>query len=148
MGKKAAKWVPSRKELEKILEVDNVHGLFLVGGVCIERMLDKILEKKFGIPFKLDSPVFMWVQKYLILKESGTLVDEVRGNVKRIDEIRSRYAHRLNPNEQYIRSLINKLVIIDAPAGAESRARAGTKFERYRICVISTFSALEKVLRS
>ena len=151
MGKKkpkAPKRCPSRKEIEKILEADNEHELFLVGHVCIERILDKILEKKFGIPFKLDEPVFMWRQKYLILKESGTLVDEVRGNVERIDEIRSRYAHRLNPNEQYIRSLINKLVIIDAPAGAESRARAGTKFERYRVCVISTFSALEKVLRS
>ena len=147
MGKKAPKWAPSRKELEKILGVDNVHELFLVGQVCIERMMEKILEKKFGIPFKLDEPVFMWRQKYLILKESGTLVDEVKGNVERIGEIRSRYAHRLNPNEQYIRSLINKLVIIDAPAGAESRARAGTKFERYRVCVISTFTALEKILK-
>ena len=148
MGKerpKARKWVPSRKDLEKILEVENKHELFLVGHVCIERMFDKILEKKFGIPFELEEPVFMWRQKYLILKESGTLVDEVKGNVKRIDEIRGRYAHRLNPNEQYIRSLINKLVIIDAPVGAESRARAGTKFERYRVCVISTFTALEKI---
>ena len=44
MGKKAAKWAPSKKELEKILEVENVHELFLVGQVCIERILEKILE--------------------------------------------------------------------------------------------------------
>ena len=48
MGKKAPMWAPSKKELEKILEVDNVHELFLVGQVCIERMLEKILEKKFN----------------------------------------------------------------------------------------------------
>ena len=84
----------------------------------------------------------------MVLKSSGYLAGKVKGNVERIGKIRSRYAHVLKPNEEYIVSLINKLVIIDAPAGAESRARAGTKFERYRVCVISTFSALEKVLRS
>ena len=148
MGKKrpkGPKWVPSRKDLEKILEVDNKHELFLVGHVCIERMFDKILEKKFGIPFELDEPLLVWKQKELMLKHSGLLKGEVKGNVKRINEIRSRYAHILKPNEEYIVSLINKLVIIDAPAGEESRARIGTKFERYRVCVISTFTALEKI---
>ena len=149
MGKKAPKWAPSRKELEKILGVDNVHELFLVGQVCIERMVEKILEKKFNIPSEvLDDGQFLWYQKHLILEKSGDLKGKVKKNVGLINSIRTRYAHRLNPNEQYIRSLINKLVIIDAPVGAESRARAGTKFERYRVCVISTFSALEKVLRS
>ena len=52
MGKKAPMWAPSKKELEKILEVDNVHELFLVGQVCIERILEKILEKKFNIPIR------------------------------------------------------------------------------------------------
>ena len=150
MGKKrpmAPKWAPSRRDLEKILEVNNEHELFLVGQVCIERMLDRILEEKFGIPFELDEPIFMWTQKCLVLKFSGYLTDEVKGNVERIGKIRSRYAHRLNPNEGYIGSLINKLQLIDAPTGAESRVRAGTKFEKYRICVISTFTALEKMLR-
>ena len=70
MGKKAPMWTPSKKELEKILEVDNVHELFLVGQVCIERMLEKILEKKFNIPLEaLDDPMIMWTQKYLILEK-------------------------------------------------------------------------------
>ena len=41
MGKKAAKWAPSKKELEKILEADNSHELFLVGQVCIEEFWRK-----------------------------------------------------------------------------------------------------------
>ena len=62
MGKKAPMWIPSKKELEKILEVDNVHELFLVGQVCIERMLEKILEKKFNIPIEaLDDPMIMCI---------------------------------------------------------------------------------------
>ena len=70
MGKKAPMWAPSKKELEKILEVDNVHELFLVGQVCIERILEKILEKKFNIPIEaLDDPMIMWSQKYL--KQNG-----------------------------------------------------------------------------
>ena len=81
MGKKAAKWVPSKKELEKILEVDNVHELFLVGQVCIERMFEKILERKFNIPTEaLDHAMFMWTQKFLILEKSGLL----KGNVKKM----------------------------------------------------------------
>ena len=70
MGKKAPKWAPSRKELEKILGVDNVHELFLVGQVCIERMMEKILEKKFNIPSEvLDDGQFMWYQKHLVLEK-------------------------------------------------------------------------------
>ena len=143
MGKKAPKWTPSRKELEEILEVDNIHELFLVGQVCIERMLDKILEKEFGIPFELSDPQFMWYQKNLILEKSGTLKGKVKKNVVLINKIRNRYAHRLKPDEQAIGNLIRGLDYLGM-----SHTNTGTKFEKYRVCVISTFSALEKVLRS
>ena len=142
MGKKAPKWTPSRKELEKILEVDNMHELFLVGQVCIERMLDKILEKKFGIPFELHDPQFMWYQKNLILEKSGLLKGKVKKNVGLINSIRNRYAHRLKPDEQAIGNLIRGLDYLRA-----SHANISTKFEKYRVCVISTFTELEKILR-
>ena len=144
MGKNAPKWTPSRKELEKILGVDNVHELFLVGQVCIERMLEKILEKKFNIPSEvLDDGQFMWYQKNLILEKSGELKGNVKKNVGLINRIRTRYAHRLKPDEQAIGNLIRGLDYLGA-----SHTNTGTKFEKYRVCVISTFSALEKVLRS
>ena len=104
MGKKAPMWTPSKKELEKILEVDNVHELFLVGQVCIERLLEKILERKFNIPIEaLDDPMIMWSQKYLILEKSGLLKGNVKKNVRLINSIRNRYAHRLKPDEKAIR---------------------------------------------
>ena len=144
MGKKASKWAPSRKELEKILGVDNVHELFLVGQVCIERMMEKILEKKFNIPSEvLDDGQFLWYQKHLVLEKSGELKGNVKKNVGLINRIRTRYAHRLKPDEQAIGNLIRGLDYLGM-----SHTNTGTKFEKYRVCVISTFSALEKVLRS
>ena len=143
MGKKAPMWIPSKKELEKILEVDNVHELFLVGQVCIERILEKILEKKFNIPLEaLDDPMIMWSQKYLILEKSGLLKGNVKKNVGLINSIRNRYAHRLKPDEQAISYYIRDLDYLGA-----SHANTGTKREKYRVCVISTFTELEKILR-
>ena len=115
MGKKAPMWTPSKKELEKILEVDNVHELFLVGQVCIERILEKILEKKFHIPLEaLDDPMIMWTQKYLILEKSGLLKGNVKKNVRLINSIRNRYAHRLKPDERAIENNIRELDYLGA----------------------------------
>ena len=144
MGKKAPRWAPSKKELEKILEADNVHELFLVGHVCVERVLEKILEKKFNIPLEVsDEPIFMWSQKTLILEKSGLVKGDIKKNVNLINKIRNRYAHRLKPDEQAIGNYIRELEYLGA-----THTNPITKFEKYRVCVISTFSALEKVLRS
>ena len=90
MGKKATKWATSKKELEKILEADNSHELFLVGQVCIERILEKILEKKFNIHADvLDDGQFMWYQKFLILEKSGKLKGNVKKNARLINQIRN-----------------------------------------------------------
>ena len=143
MGKKAPRWAPSKKELEKILEADNVHELFLVGHVCVERVLEKILEKKFNIPLEVsDEPIFMWSQKTLILEKSGLVKGDIKKNVNLINKIRNRYAHRLKPDEQAIGNYIRELEYLGA-----THTNPITKFEKYRVCVISTFSALEKVLR-
>jgi len=142
MGKKAPMWAPSKKELEKILEVDNVHELFLVGQVCIERILEKILEKKFNIPIEaLDDPMIMWSQKYLILEKSGLLKGNVKKNVRLINNIRNRYAHRLKPDEKAIENNIRELEYLGV-----SHTNSITKFGKDRVCVISTFTALEKML--
>ena len=135
-------WIPSKKELEKTLQVDNVHELFLVGQVCIERILEKILEKKFNIPIEaLDDPMIMWSQKYLILEKSGLMKGNVKKNVRLINSIRNRYAHRLKPDEKAIENNIRELEYLGI-----SHTNPITKFEKYRVCVISTFTALEKML--
>ena len=134
--------IPSAIKLEKILETTNERDLFLVGHMYIENTIDRILEKKFNIPMEaLDDPMIMWTQKYLILEKSGLLKGNVKKNVRLINSIRNRYAHRLKPDEKAIGNNIRELDYLGA-----SHTNSTTKFEKYRICVISTFTALEKML--
>ena len=77
----------------------------------------------------------------LILEKSGRLKGNVKINVGLINSIRNRYAHRLKPDEKAIENQIRDLKYLGA-----SHASPITKFEKYRVCVISTFTELEKML--
>ena len=132
----------SGADLKKILETTNERDLFIVGHMYIENTIDRILEKKFNIPIEaLDDPMIMWTQKYLILEKSGLLKGNVKKNVRLINSIRNRYAHRLKPDEKAIGNNIRELEYLGV-----SHTNPTTKFEKYRICVISTFTVLEKML--
>ncbi len=131
----------SSAKLEKILETTNERDLFLVGHMYIENTIDRILEKKFNIPSKsIDSTFFTVNLKMDILTESGLIKGNLKKNVELMSRIRNRYAHKLEPNEQRIGNWIRELNYLGV-ATATSK-----KFEKYRICVIRTFTALEKML--
>jgi hypothetical protein len=132
---------PSAIKLKKILETTNERDLFLVGHMYIENTIDRILEKKFNIPSKsIDSTLFTLNLKMDILTESGLIKGNLKKNVELMSRIRNRYAHKLEPNEQRIGNYVRELSYLGA-AGLGVK-----KFERYRVCVIRTFSALEKML--
>ena len=132
---------PSAQKLQKILETTNERDLFLVGHMYIENTIDRILEKKFNIPPKsIDSTLFTSNLKMDILTESGLIKGNLKKNVELMSRIRNRYAHKLEPNEQRIGNYIRELSYLGGMT-------AGTKkFEKYRVCVIRTFTALEKML--
>ena len=133
---------PSASKLKKILETTNERDLFLVGHMYIENTIDRILEKKFNIPSKsIDSTLFTSNLKMDILTESGMIKGNVKKNVELMARIRNRYAHKLEPNEQRIGNYIRELNYLGSSVKGTSK-----KFEKYRICVIKTFSALEKML--
>ena len=134
----------SNSDLKKILETANERDLFIVGHIYIENTIDRILEKKFNIPSKsIDSPLFTLNLKMGILTESGLIKGNIKKNIGLINSIRSRYAHKLEPNEQRIGNYIRELNLL----GSVSKlTRKNRKFEKYRICVIRTFSALERIL--
>ena len=70
----------SAAALKKILETVNERDLFIVGHIYIENTIDRILEKRFGIPSKsIDSTRFTTDLKMNILSESGL----IKGNVKK-----------------------------------------------------------------
>ena len=134
----------SNSDLKKILETANERDLFIVGHIYIENTIDRILEKKFNIPSKsIDSPLFTLNLKMGILTESGLIKGNIKKNIGLINSIRSRYAHKLDPNEQRIGNYIRELNLLGSVSKLTSKNR---KFEKYRICVIRTFSALERIL--
>ena len=132
----------SAVKLKKILETTNERDLFLVGHMYIENTIDRILEKKFNIPSKsIDSTLFTLNLKMDILIESGLIKGNLKKNVELMSRIRNRYAHKLAPNEQRIGNYIRELNYLGVVSKSTSK-----KFEKYRICVIRTFTALEKML--
>ena len=133
----------SAVKLEKILETTNERDLFLVGHMYIENTIDRILEKKFNIPSKsIDSTFFTLNLKMEILTESGLIKGHVKKNVELMSRIRNRYAHKLEPNEQRMGNYVRELSYLGAAPTNTSK-----KFQKYRVCVIRTFSALEKILK-
>ena len=132
----------SAVKLKKILETTNERDLFLVGHMYIENTIDRILEKKFNIPSKsIDSTLFTSNLKMDILTESGMIKGNLKKNVELMSRIRNRYAHKLAPNEQRIGNYIRELNYLGVASKSTSK-----RFEKYRICVIRTFTALEKML--
>ncbi len=130
------------KKLQKILETTNERDLFLVGHMYIENTIDRILEKKFNIPSKsIDSTLFTTNLKMDILTESGLIKGNIKKNVELMSRIRNRYAHKLEPNEQRIGNYIRELSYL-----GPSSKNPNKKFEKYRICAVRTFTALEKML--
>jgi|TARA_B100001013_G_C24422185_1_gene368296 hypothetical protein len=135
----------SNTNLKKILDTTNERDLFLVGHMYIENTIDRILEKKFNIPSKsIDSTLFTTNLKMDILTESGLIKGDVRKNVDLLSRIRNRFAHKLEPNEQRIGNYIRELQYLGTTPKLTSKNK---KLEKYQICVISTFSMLEKMLR-
>jgi hypothetical protein len=76
-----------------------------------------------------------------ILSESGLIKGNVKKNIGLINSIRTRYAHRLEPNEQRIGNYIRELDYL----GSAPKLTSGNKFEKYRMCVIKTYSVLDKI---
>jgi len=134
----------SNSDLKRILETANERDLFIVGHIYIENTIDKILERNFNIPSKsIDSTLFTLNLKMDILSESGLVKGNIKKNIRLINSIRSRYAHKLQPKEEKIGNYIRELEYLGS---APKLTTTDKKFEKYRICVIKTFSALEKML--
>ena len=136
----------SNSDLKKILETTNERDLFMVGHIYIENTIDRILEKRFNIPSKsIDSTRFTTDLKMDVLSESGLIKGNVKKNVRLINSIRTRYAHKLEPNEQRIGNYIREL---DYLGSAPKLTSANKKFEKYRLCVIKTYSVLDKMKKN
>ena len=132
----------SSSELGNILETTNERDLFIVGHIYIENTIDGLLEKRFNIPSKsIDSTRFTTALKMDKLTESGLINGKIKKNIGLINSIRTRYAHKLEPNEQRIGNYIRELDYL----GTVPKLNVNKKFEKYRHCVIKTYSALDRI---
>ena len=141
MGINSPTWNPNEKEIDKILKVNSKRELFIVGQIIIERILDKVLERKFLIPPKiLDDPRFPMQMKMELVKESEVIRKDVRENIARINSIRNAYGHRINPSEKSVKNWLIQLHYLKTPPKVKPDS-----FGKYRICVKQTLNELRKM---
>jgi|TARA_Y100000590_G_C14956571_1_gene727023 hypothetical protein len=142
MGFNTPKWIPSKEEIDEKLKTTNERELFVVGQIIIERILDKIIIEKYDIPEKiLDDTRFPMQLRIDLLIESDRLEENLKKNIRKINQIRNRYAHRIDPEKNDIDMLIGNLVYLSSTPEVEQE-----RLEKYRICVKQTFHELEKML--
>jgi len=135
------KWHPKKELIDNKLETDNERDLFIVGQTIIERKVDEIMVEKFRIPEEaLNDPRFSMNLEILILTESD-IETSLKTNLKKINQIRNLYAHRVDPDNNTVEQHIDGLEYLGSTPEEEL-----DKFDKYRMCVKQTFDELEKLL--
>ena len=135
------KWHPKKELIDNKLETDNERDLFIVGQTIIERKVDEIMVEKFRIPEEaLNAPRFSMNLEILILTESD-IETSLKTNLKKINQIRNLYAHRVDPDNNTVEQHIDGLEYLGSTPEEEL-----DKFDKYRMCVKQTFDELEKLL--
>ena len=137
------KWQPKKELIDKKLETDNERDLFIVGQTIIERKVDEIMVERFHIPEEaLDDPRFSMNLEILILTESN-IEKPLKTNLKKINQIRNLYAHRVDPDTNTIQQHIEGLEYLGITPEKELDG-----YDKYRMCVKQTFDELEKLLEN
>ena len=138
------KWQPKKELIDKKLETDNERDLFIVGQTIIERKVDEIMVERFHIPEEaLDDPRFSMNLEILILTESDWIEKPLKTNLKKINQIRNLYAHRVDPDTNTIQQHIEGLEYLGITPEKELDG-----YDKYRMCVKQTFDELEKLLEN
>jgi len=142
------KWHPKKELIDKKLETDNERDLFIVGQTIIERKVDEIMVERFHIPEEaLNDPRFSMNLEILILTESDWIEKPLKTNLKKINQIRNLYAHRVDPDDNTVEQHIDGLEYFSRSDHMDSVPEGEIhKFDKYRICVKQTFDELEKLL--
>ena len=137
------KWHPKKELIDKKLETDNERDLFIVGQTIIERKVDEIMVERFHIPEEaLNDPRFSMNLEILILTESN-IEKSLKTNLKKINQIRNLYAHRVDPDTNTIQQHIEGLEYLGITPEKELDG-----YDKYRMCVKQTFDELEKLLEN
>ena len=138
------KWQPKKELIDKKLETDNERDLFIVGQTIIERKVEEIMVEIHQVPEEvLDDPRFSMNLEILILTESDWIEKPLKTNLKKINQIRNLYAHRVDPDTNTIKQHVDGLEYLGTTPEKEL-----DEYDKYRICVKQTFDELEKLLEN
>ncbi len=128
----------------------NERDLFIRTALYAEWVIDKWLEEKFNLPSEtLDNRFFFYDLKLDILKNAGEVVDPYLHNLKEISQIRNRYAHKLEPEEESIKRMI--ATMIKPPAGirfAENITPEKYWLLYFKLCSIGTINEMYQAIVS
>lgn len=132
--------------IKEVLMAEKALTLFIRAHLYLEHFLDLAIDKYYPLQkHLLDVPYFSTDLKLRILHGRGFLSDVLYLNGKMMNEIRNRFAHDLNPNEDSIKSKIEKMVI---PWHPETIVNQMDRFEKYKTVAVTTITNVKNALES
>ena len=130
--------------IKQVLKTEKELNLFITAHLYLEHFLDLAVDDKFPLQeHLLDVPYFSTDLKLRILHGNGFLSDVLYLNGKMMNEIRNKFAHNLNPNQDSIKSKIEKMML---PWQPQQIVNAMDKFEKYKNVAIVTITNVKNAL--
>ena len=130
--------------IKQVLNTEKELNLFITAHLYLEHFLDLAVDKKFPLQeHLLDVPYFSTDLKLRILHGNGFLTDILYLNGKMMNEIRNKFAHNLNPNQDSIKSKIQKMMV---PWHSQQIVNSMDKFEKYKNVAVVTITNVKNAL--
>ena len=130
--------------IKQVLTAEKELNLFITAHLYLEHFLDLAIDEKFPLQeHLLDVPYFSTDLKLRILHGNGFLSDVLYMNGKMMNEIRNKFAHNLNPNQQSIAAKIEKMIL---PWHPQSIVNSMDKFEKYKSVAVATITNVKNAL--
>ncbi len=130
--------------IKRVLTAEKELNLFITAHLYLEHFLDLAVDKHFPLQeHLLDVPYFSTDLKLRILHGNGFLTDILYLNGKMMNEIRNKFAHNLNPNQQSIGAKIEKMML---PWHSPQIVKGMDKFEKYKNVAVVTITNVKNAL--
>ena len=130
--------------IKEILASEKEITLFVRAHLYLEHYLDAAVERSFPRQVHLlDVPYFSTELKLRVLHGSGFLSDVLYHNGLRMNRIRNKFAHRLEPSEDGIKAAIDGMLL---PWKTSEAVGAMDRTEIYKNVAITTVLAIKNAL--
>ena len=130
--------------IKEVLIAEKQLTMFIRAHLYLEHFLDLAIDRYFPKQVHLlDVPYFSTELKLRILHGNGFLSDVLYLNGKLMNEIRNKFAHNLNPNQDSIKAKIYKMKV---PWKPKDIVDVMDRFEIYKNVAITTILGVKNAL--